>query len=337
METVLEAYLDSIKLHTVSLFIVDGRQITEGARSDFGLITHEQVFAFMNTNMIDKWIKVNEELGLRGFQDFGAFQLKLQVAEDGNDPEFAQQIRELRVEEKEKLSFCLNTWNKAFHSFIGRIESQDTLELLLKCFDQAHSTSLADIIGNDSAASVLEDRTGEIKRVADFIRQKLSDISDKKLLNKGVLIEGTLLTSLTRRQWRCILDDLAEWGYIEKLSNVDNDAVDSWLDHAFSFVHEKSLKTASKILLYWPNPSSLTELIMKFIEVGAIIHDVKDYTRIYGWIDRSIKFRSKGKSNSVRTIFRTYEDRKMNCFEVRLDENGKFSFKVLVPARKYKA
>lgn len=335
--TALDAYLVSMKIYAVSLFTVEHRKISDDVLSDLDRITHDQLFVFLGDQQIDRWIEINNQLGFRGMQDAGGFQLKLQAASEGNDPEFAEQLRGLTPDEKGKLSFCLNVWNKAFYSFVGRISNLETLQVLLKCFEHARITSLANFIGESATVSLLTDASGEIGMISDMIRQKISDASQSKLQHGGVLVEGTLLTTLTHIQWQSILSELSEWGYIKTSSDFGIDEIVPWLDYAFSFAHEKSLKSGSKVILNWPNISSLAELLFKFIDLDAIIYDSNDYTKIYQWIDRTIVFRGKGNSDSLRTIFRTYKDRKMSCFEVLRDDNGKFSFKVLVPARQYKS
>jgi hypothetical protein len=335
-KTILSSYLSGMKESIVSLYEVDGNNMSDGARRDLEEIRAEQIFVSFSPKDIGDWIRINNELGFNKFQDLSNFQIVLHSALiKGDNPQLISRINRLNKKEKAELQFCMNFWEATTLAFYHSIKAADTINLLLKHNEQLRlvNNSLNSPDEKERPNAFLQDQT--MQSLSTLLRQRKKDLAPAQVQKPGIIVAGTLTTALLSKDWIKTIQQLSLFGYLDPNYSRDTNLIENWIYFALSFEKEETHRSLSQEKLIWNGtPLALAEFLIKMQEVGSIGFFNKNRTALYNWIDNTIEY--SGKRGSLITYFKAKNGFKMNCFNITLPKSGELDFEVLVTARKVK-
>lgn len=324
-----------MKASIVALYIADGNKMTDSARRDLEGISHEQIFVSFSSQHIENWIRINKELGINKFHELTNLQINLHSAlVTGENPELLSQINQLDDKEKLELKLCVNIWEAATLAFYHSVKDIDTINLIIKHNEQLRlvNNSLNSPDETERPNAYLSDST--MRELSEILRQRKKDLSPSQIQKPGVIVEGTLATTLPSEEWIKTIQQLSSFGYLNPKYFEDTNIIENWIYFALSFEKEETHRSLSKEKLKWKGtPLALSEFLIKMRNIGGLSFSEKDRTALYNWIDNTIDY--SGKRDSLIAYFKA-KNLKSNCFSISVSQTGKLDFEILVSARKVK-
>lgn len=320
-----------MKASIVSLFELDGNKMPDSARIDLLNITIDQVFITFASDDIQRWIRANHEMGFRTFHRFVYIQDKLRSALVKNDnPKLIGTINGFTESQCKEFDFCCKMWEAAITAFLHCASDKSTLDLLLKYNERMRIVSNTMYPPDADVRPNAYSYDQSMEGLSTILRKRKRDIGGFTPV-LGLVVSGTLPTSLSSRNWTIAIQNLSACGYVGTQYLSDINLIESWLFAALSFCNEEALRSGSLQKLKWTStPKALAEFIMGMREVGFLDYDLNDKTLLYQWIDTWIDY--EGLRSSLVTYLKT-DSVKMKWFEIQSEP---FEFTIHSIARKVK-